>query len=142
MELKFDVTLLIQFINLIVVLFLLNIFLFKPVLRALARRNEAIASSSGRAALLVDESRILERTYDEDSKERRKPIQAGRDALLADAHAASMKAIEQARTELGAELTKIRSQVGDESRAVFEKVRKDVDKLSTEAAEKILERKI
>ncbi len=142
MELKFDVTLLIQFINLIVLLFLLNMFLFKPVLRAIGRREEALSSSSGQATKLADETLILERTYDEDAKERRKPILAGRDAVLAEAHASSMKAIEQARAELSVELTKIRGQMGEESQAVFEALKKDVDKLSTEAAEKILGRKI
>ena len=92
----FNYTIVIQFLNLIVVLILLHFLLFKPILRAINRREQIIASSFDRVKSTADDGRRFEAAYDEGTKERRKPILEARDALIGDAHTAALKMIEQA----------------------------------------------
>jgi F-type H+-transporting ATPase subunit b len=138
----FNYTIIIQFLNLIVVLIFLHFLLFKPVLKAINRREQIIASSFDRVKSTSDDARKFEVTYEEGTKEGRKPVIESRDALIADAHTVALKMIEQARSELTADLTRIREEIATESRKVFDALKQDVDRLSLGAAEKIVKRSL
>ncbi len=140
--LDFNYTLLIQFANFLILLIILNFMLFKPMLRALDRRQEAMTASSDKAKSIGDVTKQLETSYEETSREKRKPIAEARDAIIAEAQGKSMKAIEEARNELAGELTRIRSEIAKDSRQAFENLKQDVDRLSLEAAEKIVGRSL
>ena len=136
----FNYTLLIQFANFLVLLVLLNFLLFKPVLRAIGRREKTLGSAFQKAEGLKEDVDRLEKSYDEGARERRKPALEEREATLAQANKASMQLITQARAELSGELTKVKARVEQESAEVFDALKSDVDKLSAEVAEKILKR--
>jgi F-type H+-transporting ATPase subunit b len=138
----FNYTLFIQFINFIIVLILLNMFLFRPVLKALDRRHEAMEAGSEKAKEVGDVTKQLESAYEESLREKRRPITEARDAILSDAHGSSMKTIEEARNELAGELVRIRGEIARDSQKAFQDLRKDVDRLSVEAAEKIVGRSL
>jgi F-type H+-transporting ATPase subunit b len=138
----FNYTIIIQFLNLIVVLILLHFLLFKPILKAINRREQTITSSFDRVKSTSDDARKFETTYEEGTKERRKPVLEARDVLIADAHTVALKMIEQARSELTADLTRIREEIATESRKVFDTLKQDVDRLSLGAAEKIVKRSL
>ena len=138
----FNYTLLIQFLNLIVVLILLKVFLFKPFLAALARREAAVSSAIEKAQTFSGDTRDFERRYDEGMKEKRKPIVEGRDAEISKAHETAMRLIDQARAELSEELTRLRAEIAADSQKMLDSLKKDVEKLSNEAAEKILNRSV
>lgn len=142
MDVTPNYTIFIQFFNLLVVLVFLNFFLFKPVLRALLKREDAISSSVDGAKSLEEDTRNLERAYDEGLKEKKRPVVETRDAMISEAHNTSLRMIEEARAELNEELTKIRGKIADESRQVLEKLKMDVDRLSGEAAERIIQRSL
>ncbi len=139
---EFNYTLLIQFLNLLIVLILLNIFLFKPVLRVIAKREEAIGSLLGKVGKGADDVKDMERAYDEKAKEKKRPVIEAREAMLSEAHGTSAKMIEQARASLAEELTKIRADVDRESRETYDRLKGEVDRLSVEVAQKILGRSI
>jgi F-type H+-transporting ATPase subunit b len=140
--LDFNYTLLIQFLNFLILLVILNFLLFKPMLKALDRRQEAIAASSEKVKSVGDVTKHLEASYEESSREKRRPILEARDAVLAEAHGSSMKTIELARNELSGELTRIRSEIAKDSQKAFQDLKQDVDRLSMEAAEKIVGRSL
>jgi F-type H+-transporting ATPase subunit b len=140
--LDFNYTLLIQFLNFILLLIILNFLLFKPVLKVLERRQEAIAASSEQVKSMGDETKHLQASYEESSRERRRPILEARDSVLAEAHGTSVKTIEQARNELSGELTRIRSEIAKDSQKAFQDLKQDVGRLSMEAAEKIVGRSL
>lgn len=140
--LSFDYTLLIQFVNFLILLILLNVLLFKPVLKAIDKRQSALGALAGKAMDVRGDVAKLEKAYDEGAKERRKPILDGKEATLAEAHKASLRLIEQARSELSAELAKLKGDVERQSRTITETLRADVDRLSAEVAEKILKRSL
>jgi F-type H+-transporting ATPase subunit b len=138
----FDATLLIQFFNFLILLILLNFLLFKPVLRALDKREKTIGSLFTKAEDVQGESLKLEKLYEEQAKERKKPIFESRDVILADAHTASTGIIEKARKDLSAELTRVKAEIESDSKKVRDALMADVERLGTEAAEKILKRSI
>ena len=109
--LDFNYTILIQFLNFIILLILLNQFLFKPVLKALARRRAFMQALSDKVQEEEKQATDLTRTYDDATKERRRPILEQRDTTVKEAQTASMKVIEDARQELTVELGKMKERV-------------------------------
>jgi F-type H+-transporting ATPase subunit b len=138
----FNYTLLIQFLNLLVVLILLNFFLFKPVLRALDKREKRITGSSADAQSIFDDVKRMERAYEDGSRDRKRPITESRDATVSAAHSASLKMIEQARADLADELSRIRGEIASEGDKTLAALKKDLEKLSNEVAQKILKRSL
>jgi F-type H+-transporting ATPase subunit b len=138
----FNYTILIQFANLLILLILLNIFLFKPVLKALSKRDTTISSLFGKSQDIREDLGNLERSYDEKIKERKRPILESKDALLNEARTNSMHIIENTRAELSDELTRSKAEIEQESRKVYDSLNMEVERLSTEVAQKILKRSL
>ncbi len=138
--LDFNYTLLIQFLNLIILLILLNLFLFKPVLKALARRRAYLQALSIKVQDEEKEASDLTKTYEDASRERRRPILEQRDSTVKEAQSASMKVIEEARHELTAELEKMKERVKTESGAALQRLSGEADRLSGEVVQKVLGR--
>ena len=136
----FNYTILIQFANFLVLLFLLNIFLFKPVLKAIGKRDATISSLFGKSQDIREDLGSLERSYDEKIKERKRPILESKDALLSEAHTNSMHIIEKTRVELSDELTRSKAEIEQESKKIYDSLDMEVERLSTEVAQKILKR--
>lgn len=130
----------IQFANILIVLILLNAFLFKPVLKALNKRDTTISSLSGKSQDIKQDLSNLEKSYDEKIKERRRPILESKDALLSNAHKDSMHIIEKTRADLTDELTRLKGEIEKDSKKVYDSMKIEVEKLSADAARKILKR--
>ena len=139
---QFDMTLLWQFLNILILLILLNSFLFKPVLRAIDKRQKTVGSLFTRVKDTKEDSVRLEKSYDDETKERRKPILALRDSTMAEAHATSQAIIDKARKDLSEELTRMKAEIAGESKKIRDALMGDVEKLGHEAAEKILKRSL
>lgn len=138
----FDVTLLIQFLNVLILMIVFNFFLFKPVLRALDKRQKTIGSLFDKVEATKTETVSLEKSYDDQAKEKKKPILEYRDSSLTEAHSASTGIIEKARKDLSDELARVKTQIEGESRKVRDALMADVEKLANEAAAKILRRSL
>ena len=138
----FNYTILIQFANILVLLILLNVFLFKPVLKAISKRDTTISSLSGKSLNIKEDLGNLEKSYDEKIKERKRPILESKDALLSEAHTNSMRTIEKTRAELSDELARSKVEIEQDSKKVYDSLKMEVEKLSTEVAQKILKRSL
>jgi len=138
----FNYTLLIQFVNFLILLILLNIFLFKPVLKTLNKREGVIGSAFEKAKRLKEDVENLQKQYEEKALELKRPIIQEKDSTITEAHNTSMRIIEKAREELSEELSRIKRQIQEDQKKVFEFLKMEVDRLSSEAAEKILKRSI
>ncbi len=132
-----DYTIFIQFFQFLVLLILLNVFLFRPILGHLARRRSAIKALAQKAEGKKGEAESLGRTYEEGLEERKLPILAEKEAALKGAHAASMKVIEEARKNLAEELARVRDAVKTEGRKTLDALIGESDRLAREIAGKI-----
>jgi F-type H+-transporting ATPase subunit b len=137
-----DITIFYQFANFLIILILLNFFLFKPVVGALKKREGAIKSLAERVDKAKQDAKDFERQYDEVTQEKKKPILESKDAALSEANTGATKIIEKARHELTEELSKIKVEIETEGKRVYETLRADVDRLSGDVAEKILKRSL
>lgn len=138
--LDFNYTILVQFANLLILLILLNFFLFKPVLKVLAKRRAYMQSLSSKVQEENGQAAEIERRYQDGARERRRPIIDQREATVKEAQTASMKIIEEARRELTSELDKVKERVKAESDAALQKLAFEADRLSQEVVERILKR--
>jgi len=138
----FNYTLLIQFANLLILLILLNIFLFKPVLKVINKRDGAIGGTLDRVKTLKEDVKNLERQYSERSMEQKKPLLQLKDSTIAEAHTASMHIIEKTRGELAEELARMKADIEKDRKQVFDALKMEVERLSSEAAERIMKRSL
>jgi F-type H+-transporting ATPase subunit b len=138
--LDFNYTILVQFANLIILLILLNFFLFKPVLRALNKRRAFIQSLTDKVQEENRQATEIGRTYEDGARERKRPILDHREALVKEAQAASMKVIEEARRDLTSELDKMKERVKAESDAALQRLTGEADRLSQEVVARIVKR--
>ena len=139
---NFDITILYQFANFLILLIILNFLLFKPVLGALKRREGTINSLAERVEKAKQDSKSFEKRYDEVTREKKKPILDSKDAALSEANTGATKVIEKARLELTEELSRMKGEIEIEGKRVYATLRADVDKLSSEVAVKILKRSL
>ena len=138
--LDFNYTILVQFANILILLILLNFFLFKPVLKALNRRRAFMQSLSEKVQEENRQATEIEKSYEDGARERRRPILDQREATVQGAQAASMKVIEEARKDLTLELDKMKERVKAESDAALQRLSGEADRLSQEVVERILKR--
>jgi len=138
----FNYTLLIQFLNFLVLLFLLNVLLFKPVLKAINKREKTLGSLFDNVDGIKADAVSLEQAYEEGSRERKRPVLEGKEAALMEAQKSSMRLIEVARTELADELVKVKAEIERQNKSIYDALKGEVEKLSTEVAEKILKRSL
>ena len=132
-----DYTLFVQFFQILVLLIILKLFLFKPILNHLAKRRSAITDLADQAEGKKGEAESLSGAYAGKLEEKRLPILAEKEAQLKGAHAASMKIIEEARKELAVELAKVRESVKTEGRKTLDALIGESDRLALEIATKI-----
>lgn len=139
---EFNITIVYQFINIIVLLILLNFLLFKPVLKALSKREQVVSSLTEGAEGAKEDIKDAGKKYEEVVKEKKKPILDNRDSVISDARAAATKTIEKARSELTDELTRVKSEIDAEGVKAYDSLKTDAEKLSREVAEKVLKRSL
>jgi F-type H+-transporting ATPase subunit b len=138
----FNYTILIQFANFLVLLILLNFLLFKPVLKALGKREKTIGSFFEKAQVTEEEVKTIEKTYEDSIREKKRPILDSKSAILSDAQAASSKIIEKAKADFTEELSRLRTSIEEDRKKAYGNLEKDAEKLSRDAAEKILQRSL
>jgi F-type H+-transporting ATPase subunit b len=133
-------TIFIQFAQLLILLILLNFLVFKPVLRALRKRQETLQSLADNAESSAHDVESLGRTYEESFKERKIPILEERDNALKQSHAASMKVVEEARRDLSEELARVKDGVKKEVEKTMESLKGQSEVLAGEIVQKIMSR--
>lgn len=137
---NFDYTIFVQFGNFIVLLILLNFFLFRPILGTLKKRKNALSALTARVDQLRGEAVALGKTYDESAKEKRRPILEQRESALKEAHASSMKVIEEARNQLTVELEQIKGTVRKEADEALKSLTAKTGQLAAEVVAKVMKR--
>jgi F-type H+-transporting ATPase subunit b len=138
--LDFNYTLLVQFLNLLILLILLNFLLFRPVLNALNKRRAFMQALADKVQEEEKQATDLTKSYEDATKERRRPILEQRDTTVKEAQTASMKVIEEARQELTIDLEKMKERVRTESSAALQRLLGEADRLSREVVQKVLKR--
>ena len=140
MDIYPNATIFIQFAQLLILLIFLHFLVFKPVLRALSKRQETVRSFAERAQSGTQGVESLKGAYEEGLKERKVPILAERESALRESHAASMKVIEEARQDLTEELGKVKDTVKKEVAQTMDRLKMQSETFVGEIVQKIVKR--
>jgi len=137
-----DVTLLIQMANFLVLLFLMNLILYRPIRRIVAQRNKRIAEqqavidgADAEAAAVVQEFNVK---IQEARKLGRQKIQEHKAA----AYDQEKDLLQQAGEQVAKQLQEMRAKVQSDIAAAREQLRGQVRSFSTSLAQKILGRSL
>lgn len=139
-ELNF--TLLIQVFNFLLLVFLLNVVLYKPILKVLDERDRRINGQQAEAKKLQEETQALLAEYNRKLHEAKIDAMNAKNAARSEASEEAGRIIEEARKKAD----EIVSQVQREIRAGIEQAMKDlepdVSSMAATMAERILGRKV
>ena len=84
----------------------------------------------------------LEKSYEDSVREMKKPVIGSRSAILSETHAASAQIMEKAKSDFSEELSRLRANIEEDRKKAYDSLEKEAEKLSRDAAEKILQRSL
>jgi F-type H+-transporting ATPase subunit b len=135
-------TLILQFINFIVLLYLLNRILFQPLRAVMDKRRETIDGSHARARDLQADIDDKMNRYQQQLSEAKKLANDERAQLRKLAGEEESKMIATAQSNATSRMEQIREQVGQESTRASQTLKKESAALAQQIATKILGRSL
>lgn len=137
-----DWTLILQFINFIVLLYLLNRILFQPLRAMMEKRQDTIAGSHAHARDLQADIDDKMNRYQQQLAEAKKLANEERAHIRKLALEEESKMLATAQSRAGARMDQIREQVGQETRRASQTLKKQSTALAQQIATKILGRSL
>lgn len=137
-----DLAFVIQFVNFLILMLVLNIFLFKPIRKVMADRKARIDGARERAAAVDKDVQEKMALYEARLREIKAKANAERDALRSDALREEAAVIEKARKEAAESLSSIKNSVAKEAADAKEFLTVQARSLSLEICEKVLGRSL
>ncbi len=137
-----DLAFVIQLINFLILVLILNVFLFKPIRKVLADRSGELAAAKSRAEA-VDKD-VQDKMAEYESKLRAVKGEAGseRATLIKEAQAEEAAVLEKARKEAADSLAAIKERVAREAADAKLLLQEQARTLSLEICEKVLGRSL
>ena len=137
-----DKSLIIQIINFLILLFLLQKVLYKPLLAKMSERTEAIRKSLEEAQLARAEAAKQQQENAERLRAAHTEAAAIRAAALKEAGEEQRKLVEAARVEATRLVESARAQMETDIRRAREELRREVSDLAIEVAEKLVRKSL
>jgi F-type H+-transporting ATPase subunit b len=135
-------SILIQIVNFLVLIWLLNMVLYRPIRRILAERKEKFAGMEEGIERAVDDVAAKENTYADGIKEARLQGAKEKDALIQEATTEEKQIIQQINEKAAENLAEIRQRVSNEAEAARDVLLKNVDEFASDIGQKILGRAV
>lgn len=137
-----DKTLILQMINFLIILWILNRFLFKPILGILEKRRERIQQSGQTVQALESRAAQQWESYQRQLQEAKIEANLEKERIKGEGLEAQRKLLEAARTESHSMLEETRKRIGKEVSKARELLRRQAEQIAVEMAEKILGRRL
>jgi F-type H+-transporting ATPase subunit b len=137
-----NVTLLIQMANFLILLFLLNLILYRPIRRIIEKRNQVIDDFTTTIDSMTKSAQEAMNTFAQKIREARVQGAANVQMLKDEAHEAESKLIAEKNQEGQARISQVRKQLESEIQETRGKLQAQVQAFSLAVAEKILGRSI
>ncbi len=137
-----DLAFVFQLVNFLVLVLVLNVFLYKPIRKVLADRAEQLSGAKAKAAEVDQEVQEKVALYEARLRDVKAKAGAERAAMIKEAQAEEAVLVEKARTEAAGSLTAIKSRVAKEAAGAKELLREQARALSLEICEKVLGRSL
>jgi F-type H+-transporting ATPase subunit b len=137
-----DLAFVVQLINFLVLVLLLNVFLYKPIRKVLADRAEQISGAKAKAVEVDKEVQEKMALYEARLREVKAKAGAERAAMVKEAQGEEAALIEKARKEATDSLATIKNRVAKEAADAKELLKEQARSLSLEICEKLLGRSL
>ena len=137
-----NATLVVQVINFLIIVFILNKILFRPILKGLEARQEIIEGSKARAIELRQRGEEKLREYDQRMAEARKKAMSKQVEIREEGMAKASAILDFSKKQEAEILAEIRSEIASEIRDAKRDLQPHADSLSRDVTIKILGRTI
>jgi len=137
-----DLAFVFQLVNFLVLVLLLNVFLYKPIRKVLSDRAGQLSGAKAKAAEVDEEVQAKVAEYEARLREIKAKAAEERAAMIKEAQAEEATVIEKARTEGAAALASIKGKVAKEAAGAKELLKEQAQALSLEICEKVLGRSL
>ena len=139
---KLDWTLVLQFINFIILMAVLNALLFKPLRAALAARKETIEGSKAKVLDIDEQVQAQIARYEAQLQEARQQGGQERSALRKTGQTEEARILGEANRNAADKLQKITAQIQQEADSARQELRSETEALAKEIAGKVLGRAV
>jgi len=137
-----DYTLVIQMINFLVLILILNRFLFKPILNVLDERKRKIQESEGSVKELEDRIAQQWEAYQRQLQGAKVSATVEKERLKGEGLEAERSLLDQVRTDMARSMEEARRRVQEEADKARASLRVQADDIAREMAQKILGRSL
>lgn len=137
-----DLSFVIQLVNFLLLIVILNLFLYRPLRRVLEDRREKLAGARSRAEEVDAEVSAKMAEYERRLREMKAQTGAERGELKKEAVRYEAALLEKARTEAAESLSAVKSRVAKEAADARQLLQAEAEKLSAEICEKVLGRSL
>jgi F-type H+-transporting ATPase subunit b len=137
-----DVSLFIQIVNFIVLIWVLNLVLYKPIRKILIQRKEKVLALQQGAETSLEEARAREAAFDQGIKAARARGLKEKDSFLQEAGEEEKRIVGEINAKAQAELASVREKISSDAEAVRAALQGEVEGFAKAIGQKILGRAI
>ncbi len=140
MKVSIDYTLIIQIVNFLVLIFVMNLLMYRPIRNMLAKRKEKIDNLEENIEIAMKGSKTKEDEFSAGIKNARSAGQKEKESLMEVAASEEKVIIDRIMQKAQAELNEVRQKIQKDAEEVRNSLLKDVDTFANEIGKKILGR--
>ena len=137
-----DLAFVFQLVNFLVLVLVLNAFLYKPIRKVLSDRAEQVRDAKAKAVDVDQEVQAKVALYEARLREVKAKAAEERTAMIKEAQAEEAALVEKSRTEAAASLAAIKKRITDEAADAKNLLREQAQGLSLQICEKVLGRSL
>ncbi|MGB8719194.1 MAG: ATP synthase F0 subunit B [Desulfobacterales bacterium] len=137
-----DVSVFIQIINFLVLIWVLNLVLYKPIRRILIQRKEKVMALEKGAETSLQEAKAREAAFDQGIKAARAKGLKEKDSFMQEAGEEEKRIVGEINAKAQSDLAAVREQIARDAAAVRAALQKEVDGFAKAIGQKILGRAI
>jgi F-type H+-transporting ATPase subunit b len=140
--LSIDFSVVIQVVNFLVLLFLLNVILYRPIRRILKRRDDEMNGLSQGAAELEEKALAQARGLEESNGSARREGFKEKESLRSEGMEAEKRMYQEATAVAGGKIEEARKGMVERVQEIRRELEREIGTFSSELAEKILGRRV
>jgi F-type H+-transporting ATPase subunit b len=133
-------TMFIQMINFLVLIFILNLLLYKPITKIIDERNKKIEDSKSEVESLDEKAELKIADYEEKMRQAKQEAMSQRNEVRDEGEEAGKTIIEGARGEISTMIEGFKVTLASEREAARNVLRDQAKKIAVEISEKVLGR--
>jgi F-type H+-transporting ATPase subunit b len=137
-----DGSVFIQIVNFLVLIWILNIVLYRPIRNILLQRREKVSGLEGNIEAANTRMKEKDDAFSKGVKEARAKGLREKDSLIKEAEAEEKEIVGKINEKAQAELVQVKEKIAKEAQEVRDALMKEVDAFASDIGEKILGRAV